>query len=109
MAPTNSATTCQQIEIKSLSFKPSKDAERLALSIEKKLGNFGFEFFVGDVIMKVGLRLFGPLHLAMGPNRKRAFCFFKKTRRKAASFQHLIARLAFAVGKLCAENHKINI
>jgi len=31
---------------------------------------FGFGFFVSDVISGVVLGIFGPLHLALGPNRK---------------------------------------
>jgi len=30
---------------------------------------FGFQVFVSDVIRGVVLSLFGPLHLALGPNR----------------------------------------
>jgi len=48
--------------------------------MKKKFGNFlDFELFVGDVIMRIGLCLFGTLHLTLGPNRKwEHFCFFKK-------------------------------
>jgi len=37
----------------------------------KKLGSFECEFFVGDVILGVGLGFFGLRHQVMGPNRKR--------------------------------------
>jgi len=62
-------------------FKPSEDAESLLVSIFKKLGSFGFEFFVGYVLIRVGLGLFGPLHLALRLNRKRKLrvsFFYKK-------------------------------
>jgi len=38
------------------------------------LGSFGFKFFVGYIIIGVGLGLFGPLDLALSLNRKREFC-----------------------------------
>jgi len=46
-------------------------------SIEK-IGCFGFEFFVGDVILGVGLGFFGLCHLPLGPNRKRESFVSKK-------------------------------
>jgi len=43
------------------------------------MGNFGFDFFVGNVTMRLGFCLFGPLHVALGPNSKwEIFAFFKK-------------------------------
>jgi len=44
------------------------------------MGNFGFDFFVGDVTMRLGFCHFGPLHVALGPNSKREIfaSFFKK-------------------------------
>jgi len=51
-------------------FKPSKDAERFLVSIEKGLGSLGFKFFSGYVKTGTGLVLFSPLHLALSLNRK---------------------------------------
>jgi len=34
------------------------------------LESFGFEFFVGDIILGVGLVFFGLRHRALGPNPK---------------------------------------
>jgi len=47
-------------------FKLSKDSASLRVCNVKKI--FGFGFFVSDVISGVVLGLFGPLHLALGPN-----------------------------------------
>jgi len=60
--------------------------------------------------MRVCLCLFGPLHLALGPNCKsELFSFFnKKSRQKSESLDPVISHLAFVVGKLWPENHKIN-
>jgi len=48
-------------------FKPLKNSAYLCVCNEKKI--FGFRVFVNDVISGVVLGLFGPLHLALGPNR----------------------------------------
>jgi len=37
------------------------------------LESFGFEFFVGGVIVGVGLHIFGLSHLALGANAKSQF------------------------------------
>jgi len=81
-------------------FKPSKDVESQWTFDRNKLENRRFEFFVGGVMMRVGLCLFGPLHLAMGPTARGIFFFLKQTRRKSSSLEHLIDLLAFVVGKL---------
>jgi len=48
-------------------FKPSKDSASLRDCNEKIFSGFGF--FVSDVVRRVVLGLFGPLHLSVGPNR----------------------------------------
>jgi len=48
-------------------FKPLEDSVSLCVCNEKK--NLVLFFFVSDVISGVVLGLFGPLHLALGPNR----------------------------------------
>jgi len=47
---------------------PPTDSASLRVCNEKNY--FGFGFFVSDVISGVVLGLFGPLHLALGPNRQ---------------------------------------
>jgi len=48
-----------------------------------KMGSFGFEFFVGCVIIRVGLGLFGALHLALSLNFKsERFILFKRQLKK---------------------------
>jgi len=54
----------------------------------KNLGSFDLSFFVGDVAMRVGLYLFGPLHLALGPKRKRKL-FVSFLKGKLAENPHL--------------------
>jgi len=49
-------------------FKPSKDLASLRIC-NKIFFGFGLHFFVSDVISGVVSSLFGPLHLALGPNR----------------------------------------
>jgi len=46
-------------------FKRYQDVQRLVVSIFKKLGSFGFAFFVGDIIIGVGLGSFSSLHQAL--------------------------------------------
>jgi len=57
-------------------FKPFEDT---SFDLKKR---FRFEFFVGYIIMGVGLSLFGPLYLALSPNHKREIfaCFLKNAR-----------------------------
>ena len=61
-------------------FKPSEDTENLVLLIEI-MGSLGFELFVSDVILGVGLGFFGLCHQALGPNSEGQFfvCFFLNT------------------------------
>jgi len=49
-------------------FKPSKDSPSLQVCNEKKFLVLDFRFIVSDAISGVVLGLFGPLHLALGPN-----------------------------------------
>jgi len=43
--------------------------------MKKKILVLGFRFFVSDVISRVVLGVFGPLRLALGPNRQMVlFC-----------------------------------
>ena len=71
-------------------FRPSKDAEIL-LDLTKKTGNFGSEFFVGYIIIGVGLGLLCPLHLALSPNCKGELpASLKNIRQKSASLELLI-------------------
>jgi len=67
------------------------------------LGKFGFDFCVGNVIIGIGLGIFGPLHQLAGPNPNTQFfvCFFyKESRQKSASLETLIGFLAFMIYKL---------
>jgi len=50
-------------------FKGSKDSASLVVCNDKKFSVLGFGFFVSDVIRGGLLGHFGPLHLALGPNR----------------------------------------
>jgi len=36
--------------------------------MKKKIFSVGFRFFVSDIVSGIVLGLFGPLHLAQGPN-----------------------------------------
>jgi len=49
-------------------FKPSKDSASLRVSNEKKILVLGVRFFVSKVISGCVFGLFGPLHMALGPN-----------------------------------------
>ena len=49
-------------------FKPSKDLASLRIYNEKNFLDFGFVFFVSDIICEVVLGLFGPLYLVLSPN-----------------------------------------
>jgi len=55
----------------------------------KNLGSFGFELFVGDVILGVRLGFSGLRHQAPDHNRSSLF-LLKKARRKSASLQPMI-------------------
>jgi len=59
----NSGTKC----VREL-FKPSKDLASLWVRNEQIFLVMGFGFFVSDIISGGLLGLFGPLHLALGPN-----------------------------------------
>jgi len=49
-------------------FKSSKDSASLQVCYEKIFWISGFGFFVSDVLSGIVLGLFGPFHLALGPN-----------------------------------------
>jgi len=56
-------------------FKSSKDVESLVVSIFKKVESFGFQFFVGDVIIVVGLGFFDNVIRPWAPTARGSFCF----------------------------------
>jgi len=60
-------------------FKPSEAEECLLVSIEK-LESFGFELFVGDILIGVGLGFFGTRHRALAPTPmgNSLFLFFNR-------------------------------
>jgi len=65
---TISAITRQAIELERCS-NPPKDAERLPVSILEKVGKFWILIFYGLRHNGEGWGLFGPLDLALSPNR----------------------------------------
>jgi len=58
----------QRIMLESCS-SPQKTWQVLESAMKKISLVLGFGFFVSDVISGIVLGLFGPLHLALGPNR----------------------------------------
>jgi len=105
MVPTYSAITRQSIEVESCS-NPVKVLKDLYFLL-KKLGSFGFESFVGDVINKGWFRPFWSTSSGPGSQpQEEILCFFslKETRQKIPIFRALlIGLLAFVVQKLWPE------
>jgi len=46
---------------------------RKSCSFDKKLGSFGYEFFMSDVITGIGFGIFVPRHQAKGPKPNNQF------------------------------------
>ena len=70
-------------------FKPSEDAAS-HVDYFVDLNGFGLRFFVDDVKIGIGLGVFDPFYLALGPNLKaQYFVSLKDIRPNSASFRAL--------------------
>ena len=80
-------------------FKPSKDSGSLRVWNEK---NFGFGFFMSDVINEVGLGHFDSCYLALGPTTRWSISlkFSQETRLESKTFGPLMNFIVFLVQKL---------
>ena len=97
----------QPIELESCS--NTKTCRKVFYFWLKKIGKFGFDSFLSDVILRKGLGFFGLRHQALGPNtRGNCSSFWIDTRRNFASLVPLIRFLAFVVSNLWPKNNKPN-